>query len=680
MDPAIHWIDAGYREGRLLAPDLVYHFSPAASACAGASWHRYSWQGGVLSLRSARPGVGTLLARLRGVEPGEDAFVELVFQSIDREFYLAEYPDIAAVGMDPAQHWLEAGYLEGRLLAPNVIVRRGRAVSACHGRGWRRHQWGGELIALRASDQPIGWLAARLPDLDPDDEAFAEYVSRSIDRDFYLTTYPDLAVSGMDPAEHWLRAGFQEGRRFSSDVVVRALDAAEVSPIGLADQRQFHWRGGYVEATRIAVSPQILALVKDQGRHDPAVFAPGPNAIMSLNRFAGPDLMARDRVDPHRLFEAFAPRPDVVILVPFLVPGGAEKYAADIVDVLARELRLNVTVVVTEQTSSAAGDWQSLAILRPLRFASLIFWRDICLAWNPVVTLARLLNVLRPKALFVMNSRLGLDVVARFGRGLSVSTRLYCAYFSISPHALGAPYGARFPRLTAKYAASLSDNKPMTETLRDRYAGLGAHAVEYLPPRVEPTSTKVFERRLQARIDRADSSDHSGRHWLWISRIEEFKGASVLANLAALRPDDVFHVFGPGSSNAGQFGLDRPNVRLGGVLSDVSKLNAARYDGFLFTSRFEGMPNIVLEMAQHAIPMVLSAVGGLRDTFGGDGPRFVELGHDDDSNANLFDEALSRLPSAAVEIERLVRRAYEAVLSRHSPAVHAAAVRDLVLG
>ena len=71
----------------------------------------------------------------------------------DRDWYLAQYPDVAAVGMDPVLHFVRYGTQERRSPGPNF------------------------------------------------------------DAGFYLETYPDVAAGGVNPLIHYLECGRAEGRR-----------------------------------------------------------------------------------------------------------------------------------------------------------------------------------------------------------------------------------------------------------------------------------------------------------------------------------------------------------------------------------------------------------------------------------------------------------------------------------
>jgi UDP-glucose 4-epimerase len=622
-----------------------------------------------LRAEGARPAPGTVAG-----DAGLEAFVAA---NLDRAAYLDAYPDVAAAGMDPVDHWLDHGLAEGRMLAPGLVVQRGAAACEPAGEGWARFTWHGEAVAVRI-DRRAGPAAA--PGAGPPDDgaAFAAFVATAMDRRAYLDAYADVAAAGVDPVQHWLGHGMREGRFLAPGLQVRRGGAARAAQ-GPAWQH-FTWRGEPVAVSRredgagTAVMAQILA----QARHEPAVLAAGARAIGNLRRYAAPDLLARNGLQARSLLDAAGAPPDVVLMVPWLVVGGADKYGADLADALLAAGRGPVTVLVTDQTSDAATGWEDLPILAPYRNLRVVFWRDHSHAHRPdVMSMARFLNALRPRALVVINSRIGLDAVARFGRGLSQSTRILCAYFSMGVDGLGAPHGTRFPRRTLPFAMALTDNEPMAARLRSLHTDLPGQGIALLPARVAPAGDETFAARLAARQARVAVAPRP-RRWAWVSRIEPWKGTAVLAALARRRPQDRFDLYGPVEGTIDGLGLSQPNIRHHGILPDVLAADFTGHDGFLFTSLFEGMPLAVLEMSQHAIPMVLAEVGGLRDTFDDAAATFVRHGAGTAASAAAFDAALDRVLAMPVEAQAgMVIAARARVLARHSPAAHARHVATL---
>ncbi|MCX7431413.1 MAG: glycosyltransferase [Planctomycetia bacterium] len=494
--------------------------------------------------------------------------------------------------------------------------------------------------------------------------------------DDYLIANPDLAAGGVDPVTHWLTHGFRERRSPSPGVTVRSGLLAERAP------PESGWMTMTCRDENVAIrirplSRSVIDQIGNQLLHDPSAAAVGRRAIAGLRQFEACDLLDRDSFDCEALVAGITSRPDAVIVLPWLVTGGAEKYAADIAAALM-SIELHVLVLVTDHTAAQDAGWEERAILAPLRMADVVHWKTAFAAADEQGTrLARLLNGIRPRDVFVFNSRLGYETVARYGRPLSTFARLHCGYFSLGiPDAEGVTYGRIFPRRTCIHATTLTDNEPTREALDALYGTLPGPGALVLPPCVRQASFAEFESRLARRAARAQAA---GKRWAWVSRVEPYKGTAILGRLAALRPQDRFDVFGPLAASPAHLGIDAPNITCHGAIPDVLAADFTTYDGFVFTSLFEGMPNVVLEMSQHGLPMVLADVGGLRGTFTDDDVLFVSKSQDPLAQATAFDKALSQVASLP-EAEHVARarKARAAVARRHSPEAFAAALQEVV--
>jgi glycosyltransferase involved in cell wall biosynthesis len=495
------------------------------------------------------------------------------------------------------------------------------------------------------------------------DLPFTKFVASYFDADEYLADNPDVSAARIDPLVHWMQYGAFEGRSATSRLEVRRQPPREY-PGGR--WTHFNWCGEDFYVRPKDMPSAILKQILKQGRLDPAISAAGPLALKNLRYVVATDLADRDGVHVDRVFASLPSRPDALLIIPFLVVGGAEKFSANLTAALRATGMQTVAVLITDQESKNAPDLNSLAILKGFQGAQLIFWKDICgHAYDSDVVLSRVLNAIRPQRIIVINSRVGLETIARFGRGLSQFSKLYCAYFSLGFEGLGATFGVYFPRRTWQFAVTLTDNEATAAILRDRYGDLPGPGIVVLPPETQPIDESTFQKRLLTQRARVREL---AKRWLWISRIEPLKGTHILAGLAKARPNDRFELFGPVEQSLESLGLDLPNIVHHGVLEDVPAAYLNSYDGFLFTSLFEGMPNVVLEMAQHAIPMVLAKVGGIPETFDDRAVCLVDMG-DEESASISFCKALDRLATlSADEIEAIGLQTRRQALARHSPA------------
>ncbi|MEX3901062.1 glycosyltransferase [Paraburkholderia sp. BR10954] len=597
----------------------------------------------------------------------EQSFVAFVRGRIDREGYWQKYPDVRAAGLDPVQHWIDHGVFEGRWFAPRMSAIVGEAADQLLTRPWKSFEWLGTSVAI---------VSTRLSDLTAaTDIEFIKYVEDHFDGAAYLDRYPDVKASHNDPLEHWLQYGLYEGRFFAPGVMAR-LDAKAAQVVG--DQwRKFKWLGRDVAFRIRQFRESHLRQIEEQARHDGAIFAPGHLAIPFLPEFGGLDLLARDGIDVPSVFRSIERHPEMIVVTPFLCAGGAEKYAADLVQGFADNTGGRALVIVTDQGERDAKGWHEMSILEPFARHQVLFWRDVCAGYHSHMVLGRFINALRPAFLLVNNSRVGLDAVAMYGRGISQNTSIFCTFFSPGVKGLGVPHGVRFPIRTLPFSRALTDNLPMAELLSRQWAGLSPHGVTVLPPHVGTASEALFQERVEKRRERIREGGRS-RRWVWISRIEAFKGTKVLAELAKNATADEFHMYGPMQEQLGQLGLDLPNVSYRGLLSNVLASDFREYDGFVFTSLFEGMPNVVLEMSQHAIPMVLANVGGLASTLSDEAALFVDHHEDATITARRFADAMCKLSEMAeLDTVAMVTQAYRQVRAAHGSEAYAQNTKKL---
>jgi glycosyltransferase involved in cell wall biosynthesis len=144
-------------------------------------------------------------------------------RGVDRIWYLRTYPDVAAAGADPVEHYLRHGWREGRDPRPDFSTS-------------------GYLQANeQARDNPLLHYLRHGGTKVPSSEwqYAADYHLASsdagVDRDWYLRTYPEVATASIDPVEHYLRYGWRERRDprpdFSTSGYLEANKQAEGNPL-----------------------------------------------------------------------------------------------------------------------------------------------------------------------------------------------------------------------------------------------------------------------------------------------------------------------------------------------------------------------------------------------------------------------------------------------------------------
>jgi glycosyltransferase involved in cell wall biosynthesis len=485
-----------------------------------------------------------------------------------------------------------------------------------------------------------------------------DYVCEWFSRRYYRQQNQDL-TGIKDLENHYLTHGIREGRFPSPNFRIITYEYYINNERTADPIYEFLWEDVQYCVIPHQIPDCVFEQIDDQGIFDPAIYAPGPNAIRGLNIFNSTDIEKRDLIQHSELLCDIGDRPEVIILIPRIGVGGGEKYAAQLAGTLSKNIGLNTLVLVTDSFDDEECSMLSNHSLRGFRNIRIVsFHKYVHKTWKKTTVLALLMMYLRPKFIFNINSDTGAALIEQFGKSLSNFTKLYVTYFSESPRAIGAPFSARYLGASIDVAQVISDNSVCIEKLRFRMPSLYRDRFVLLPQYCEQgnsaTKTNLHQIRTKSRFD-----------ILWVGRIEQFKRVSLLMQIASRHSDVVVHVFGP--DPAYQIVQYSDNLVYHGPCNSLDDINFNDYDGFLFTSKFEGMPNIVLECALKRLPILCADVGGLRETFSDKDIFFYENADDDEMVLAKIFEIIEQIRKLSpVKLANRVDAASAAVVLRHS--------------
>ena len=596
---------------------------------------------------------------------------------VDQAWYHTAYPDTK--GTEPAAHYFTTGWKEGR--NPNSYFDT----------TWYREHFGLEddqccplvdyVRRSKTTDVPpnpivdveflrkegllkdnksILFLLMKMPDLDR--------VCSWFSRDYYILVNPDTVGSPLCPEMHFFLHGANEGRDFAPGCTVQyGRDNAS----GSRDRSRFSTcvakfkrSGIFFRIIRDAMTTSIDRQIREQALIDPDVVAPGERCVSHLPQFIATDIATRDLINIKQLLNSVGGEHYAILIIPHLRIGGAEKYVANLAEMLLKRSRGSVLIVTTDSwpsDDSAALRYPLFANLKGIQIASL--HEQLKASWRREQILALLMLRAKAKHIFVVNSELGLQMVRYYGKALATESNLYCAFFSEAPNGLGAPYSARFLRSVLPHARVIADNRSAIDHYAKRMGVVGRERMACLPQFIELRGERSYAATLAAREAKVQSTRRC--KVLWVSRWEEFKAIDVLLETAIKMPAIKFHAFGP-LDEALPKRLPR-NLEHFGLIQDQFDFNLLDYDVFLFTSRFEGMPNTVLEMAVEGIPVVASDVGGLKEPFANEEIELVSMNGSLEEVTSAFVNALQRVMSLTPEgLSMTIRAARAAVMLRHS--------------
>ncbi|GEM_PF-373810 len=223
-------------------------------------------------------------------------------------------------------------------------------------------------------------------------------------------------------------------------------------------------------------------------------------------------------------------------------------------------------------------------------------------------------------------------------------------------------------------AMVISDTDTLIE--RDRWRlGVWPDRFHSLPSRRPPL---VNEGQVVVRTTRTK------RRVLWASRLDWEKRPDLLRHisrhLADVAPGVSIDVFGRavlGHFDVAAFnGLD--NLCYLGSYDGFESLDHGAYDCFLYTSWFDGLPNVVLEAIAAGLPVIAPAVGGIGEMVIDDETGILlPLQGDDDAAARDCAGAVARLVDDPASRTRMARAALRRLKARHSAEAHADRVRAI---
>lgn len=284
------------------------------------------------------------------------------------------------------------------------------------------------------------------------------------------------------------------------------------------------------------------------------------------------------------------------------------------------------------------------------------------------------LLALRPGLLHIVNSVTGWDLLHHAPLSFFSNMKMISSNFALQ---FGDPerktvvgYAAtNLPRCIDKLDAVVTDNERFAEEGFERL-GLVAHrdkaCVVHNPSKLAAViSRSEAERGLHARIE--DMAASPRLKVVWAGRLDEEKRIDLLLETAKLSADFCdFYIFGDvvvSQRTALHDSLGcQANVFFNGSFS--SPLEWER-DGlkhvFFFTSRWEGMPNVLIEVAYLGMPICAMDVGGVRELIRDDTGWL--LGERD--GAARFSAALKTLAADPQEAERRTMHLIDLVRRRH---------------
>lgn len=586
----------------------------------------------------------------------------------DAEWYLANYPDVEKSGLDPAEHFLWIGgklgrnpssgfdsknYLENHpTIADEGVnplvhyLKSGglNSASALLAPGLNLPPFApGQQYPFRPHLQRlVDRVRARIakerngPDY--------EEIERLIDLPFYVQRYPDLAKANANPVLHYINHGrrerrqlwphlvpktyisnnpelnseksdlhihyLKEGRKrnlatsdysIGSDAFEKYCATFEFDPVALerrhlekiASLRDRLERGTMGEM--VAKAAQLEPLISQAWL---AALTPGISPLRSESILRFMTAMKRMHIDAE-----YRPA-KAVVLIPWCHVSGATRVAGFLSDALARIYNPSDVVIIRTETSEMDFPEWFPSGARHVDFAAHAQGLKDDVRHRLLISILR---SLQPEAIFNVNSLTFWDSLGAYGTPLNLSSKIYsylfCSEVDIYGNVAGYPVRHFQPTFNV-HNKFFTDSEFLLNELSGRFI-LSPHQSKKIVKLPTPLSSDITQAPTPV-----ESPDRP-RQVFWAGRFDRQKRVDIVYEIARQMPDVTFRMWGKAVLDRSVGALEMPsNVRHEGSYQAFSELPLDQCDAWLYTSEWDGVPNILLDVASAGIPLVGSLAGG----------------------------------------------------------------------
>jgi glycosyltransferase involved in cell wall biosynthesis len=293
--------------------------------------------------------------------------------------------------------------------------------------------------------------------------------------------------------------------------------------------------------------------------------------------------------------------PDIIILVPWLTPGGADR---GVLHHVAAALRLGKKVLVIA-TVNAQSPWSNQMPAKS-KFIELGLLGSHLSEIQRLAILTRIVLQSPAKVIHVINSQLGWEMIQHHGKSLiATDKKIFASVFcdDYDYHGALRSYPQMYLVDCWKLLNGLiCDTRWYPQDLK-RQHGVSLEKIRTIYFPILAEASPVYRAK-------------SNKNVLWAGRFAKQKRLDLLIEITKLLPEVSFDIYGYAvheHESAMEDALRQlPNVTVHGVFSSMDTLiSANEYSLFLYTSAWDGLPLTLLDATMAGLPIVASAVGGV---------------------------------------------------------------------
>lgn len=418
----------------------------------------------------------------------------------------------------------------------------------------------------------------------------------------YVNRYQDVRMSGENPFYHWLTKGAREGRvaapfaKFDELSEMLGMAPSEVEA-NLITKRQ--------DLRRRFEHGVLGEMVNKAAELEPLIAHSWKEAISAKLPPFHSDQVVSQTVAIHAMQkDANFRRAKAVVVIPHCRMSGATKIAGFLTSALTALYGSDDVLVVSSDLDILQfPDWFPAGV----RMVSLPRYAEGLPQVLREKLLVEFIRSLDAQHVFNVNSALFWHAFKSFGKALRATTEVYAYFFcnDKSQYGFWAGYPlSKFYRHFDALSGVITDSHFLADEFKQRYLVPEAQA-----HKIATLETPIVD--IPEMIIRDPGKPSKRPQIFWAGRFDRQKRIDIVFEIARAMPDCDFLLWGEPVLDKGNQALTPPeNVHLQGVYTDISHLPLQHCEAWLYTSEWDGVPNMLIEIAALGIPLVGSLVGG----------------------------------------------------------------------
>ncbi len=300
---------------------------------------------------------------------------------------------------------------------------------------------------------------------------------------------------------------------------------------------------------------------------------------------------------------------DYIIFVPWMIKGGADLFAINYARTI-QKLRPSKRVLVLATLPSQSVWANKLGNIDFVDFGNI----TSNLAAEQIDRLMeQFIENSGASYLHIINSALAYDFVLKHENYIiNTGKKIVATSFSQSINKVGKIFGYSHTHVPAIYellSAVTTDNIAVANMWRDEYG----FDTKLIKVHRQPVDLDLQKQKNLAK--QKHSHSNTKLKVLWAARLAPEKLAYMIPSIGRLlQPNDItIDMYGQIDPGYDTNFLSRlpQNVKYHGPYDGFAAIPTHKYDIYLYTSAFDGTPNVLFEATQAALPIVASNVGGI---------------------------------------------------------------------